>query len=169
MGNGVAYRYDAPNTEQAFDVILPSVGAESGRRIEKFARDSDRVDFGGSATATVHNAQATDGTNDVLGAFVTCEGYSELVFKVEYSAAGDPRRFRAVAKDFNATIGYLVLPTLYVPANTGILNAFLGTLGSSYVHGEAIVVSCLGYKAMTLIMLADGLTTPAAKVWGFAR
>lgn len=128
-----------------------------------YALDGDRADFGGSATGTVFNA-ATAG---VIGTFLDCTDKQSMLFKIEYSTSGT-RRFRVVFKDFNATIGYVIPATVYQPENTGLVNATLGILKSTYQHATGIVVSCIGFKEATLQLIDDGLTSPAVSAWGIA-
>lgn len=170
MANAVVYRYDAPNTEQPHGAIKKTSGATSNVEHLKQCLDADRADFGGGATGNVLNAAGASAVA-ALGAFIDCEGKSLICFKLEYSANTGTRRFNVVVQDWNATAGLLVRPEVIEPANlalNGSSTPALATLAAAYFHAEAIIVSCLGMKQVTLLLLAGDAGSPTVHAWGSA-
>lgn len=174
MANDVVYRYDAGDSNQPHQTIKPGVGATANQHIQKNSIGADNADFGGGATGNVLNAAGGSGAA-ALGSFIGCEGKSWMLFKIEYGDATSTRRFRVVAQDFNGTAGSVTLPGTHEPGNTGLKGDTtppLATLASyppvAYYIGDAIIASCLGWKQMTLLVLADEATAPPVHAWGVA-
>ncbi len=168
MSRDVTYRYQAPNTEEPHAVLKKTVAGVANTKLLRQALDADAADFTGGTKIL-----ATQGAGPALGTFISCDGNSLAYFHVEYSTAtaGAVRQFRVVAKDFNATIGY-VFPrgAVFSPLNLGWRSdttPALAPLETNYYHAESIVVPCLGFKEITLVLL-DDLTTPLVSVWACA-
>ena len=161
MANAITYRFAADSGQEKHGEFQKTVAGTAGVCLVKTAIDTDAADFGGAITGNILNAAGGSGAA-ALGSLVSCEAKSLAVFKIEYSASTGTRRFRVVFKDFNATIGYVLRPEIYEPANLGLNGAstpVLATLVTAYFHGEAIIVPCLGMKEATLLLLAGESNT----------
>lgn len=170
MGNAIVYRYDAGVSEQPHQAITPTVGALANQNVLKNAIGADNLDLGGNATGNVLNGAGLYGVA-ALGTFVACEGKAWAVFKVEYGGSAGTRRFRVIGQDFNTTAGFAALPGTHEPGNLGLkgdTTPALAALATGYYVGDAIVVPCLGWKQVTLLLLADEQTAVTVHAWGAA-
>lgn len=123
----------------------------------------DAADFGAGATGNVLNAA----TADALGSFIDCDGKTQVVFKLEFSALGT-RQFRVMFKDTNATPLYWLGGT-YTASAVGVADGVgaAATRVSTYFHADGLLVPCFGFKTVTLWLL-DGLSAPTVHAWGVA-
>jgi hypothetical protein len=135
-------------------------------QIQKVCQGTDDLDFGGSATGNMFDAQAAA---PAYSSVLNVEGFAKAVFKIEYNDGSASATFRVMWLDHNATPGWV--PGIEItPSNTGILSvAAFPTLetGDVYYHGESFEVDVNGAKSLKLY-IASITSADDVSVWGAA-
>lgn len=153
-----------PGSGEAHHGMSRAIGGTT-RYANVHALIHDAADFGSGSVGNVLNAISASNT---LGTYVSCDGKTYVVFKVEYSDSALTRRFQLIYGD-KGTTELFFAGALWEPGQIGPQNGTTGaaTRVSAYYHGQSAIFPVYGFKEVTLWLL-DGQAAPTVHVWGAA-
>lgn len=147
---------DAAATSRDQHVLNRSIGGNAGD-VMAVQHVGDALDFGGSSTGTIFDAQTSTG----FGTLITCDGFEEVVLKIETEKSSPTVKVRPWWLDASGK----AIPGDKVTAQmTGTQDsANTPANKSTYYHAETIVLPTNGAKQMRLEL--TNISNGAVSVW----
>lgn len=155
--------YSGTNT--TLEVIKRS--GNPNETLAKVADGTDDLDFSNASTANCLDEKTTAQES---ASWISCEGKSQIVLKVEFSTAGASASFALKLRDHNATPMVIMTAEQFSGIVTSATGATTDVKKSSHRHGNFLrFENKVGAKEFLVVLVdASQLQAGSVSVWGYA-